>query len=110
MWRSPSCCLSKISLVKNFFTRVEFSPSSGVTTSVSFEQCGLRLGGTWKVCTQLVIFSIKDKCQLCVKLHVALLFMHLFLWGFPVNVACVFPLLFCMNLCICRIFVFFNFK
>jgi hypothetical protein len=25
---------------------------------------------------------IKDKCQLCVKLHVALLFMSLFLWIF----------------------------
>jgi hypothetical protein len=53
---------------------------------------------------------IKDKCQLCVKLCVALLFMHLFLWVFPVYVACVFLLLFlCMNLCICRVFVCFNF-
>jgi hypothetical protein len=52
---------------------------------------------------------IKDKCQLCVKLCVASLFMHLFLWVFPVYVACVFLLLFCMNLCICRIFVCFNF-
>jgi hypothetical protein len=51
---------------------------------------------------------IKDKCQLCVKLCVALLFMHLFLWVFPVYVACVFLLLFCMNLCICRVFVCFN--
>jgi hypothetical protein len=41
---------------------------------------------------------IKDKCQLCVKLHVASLFMHLFLWVFPVYVACVFLLLFCINL------------
>jgi hypothetical protein len=27
--------------------------------------------------------SIKDKCQLCAKLHVATVFMHLFLWVFP---------------------------
>ena len=50
---------------------------------------------------------IKDKCQLCVKLCVALLFMY-FLWFFIVYDACVFLLLFCMNLCICRVFVCFN--
>jgi hypothetical protein len=38
--------------------------------------------------------SIKYKCQLCVKLHVATLFMHLFLWVFPVYVACVFSIIF----------------
>jgi hypothetical protein len=51
---------------------------------------------------------IKDKCQLCVKLCVASLFMH-FLWVFPMYVACLFILLFCMNLCICIVFVCFNF-
>jgi hypothetical protein len=41
---------------------------------------------------------IKYKCKLCVKLLVASLFMHLFLWGFHVYFACVFLLLFCINL------------
>jgi hypothetical protein len=50
---------------------------------------------------------IKDKCQLCVKLCDALLFIHS-LWVFHVYVACVFLLLFCMNLCICKVFVCFN--
>jgi hypothetical protein len=31
--------------------------------------------------------------------------MRLFLWVFPVCVACVFLLLFCMNLCICRMYL-----
>jgi hypothetical protein len=34
--------------------------------------------------------------------------MCLFLWVFPVYVACVFLLLFCMNQCVCRVFVCFN--
>jgi hypothetical protein len=51
---------------------------------------------------------IKHKCQLCVKLCVVLLFMHLFLWVFPVYDACVFLLLFYMNLCIFKVFVCFN--
>jgi hypothetical protein len=51
------------------------------------------------------VLLIKDKCQLCVNSYVALIFMHLFSWVFPVYVACVFLLLFCMNLCICRVFL-----
>jgi hypothetical protein len=51
---------------------------------------------------------IKDKCQSCVKFCVSSLFMHLFLWVFLVYVACVFLLLFCMNLCICIVYVCFN--
>jgi hypothetical protein len=51
---------------------------------------------------------IKDKCQFCVKLRDTSLFMHLFLWVFLVYVACVFILLFYINLCICRIFVCLN--
>jgi hypothetical protein len=51
---------------------------------------------------------IKYKCQLCVKLHAALLFRHFFLWVFPVYVAFVFLLLFCINLYICRVFVCLN--
>jgi uncharacterized membrane protein YesL len=53
--------------------------------------------------------SIKGKCQLCVKLHVATLFMHLFLWVFLVYVACVFPLLSYIKLCICIVFVSFKY-
>jgi hypothetical protein len=49
----------------------------------------------------------QDNCQLCVKLHVALLFMHLFLWVFLVCVACVFLLFFYMNLCICIVYICF---
>ena len=51
---------------------------------------------------------IKDKCQLCVKLCAASLFMHLFLWVFPVYDAFVFVLLFYINMCICRVFVCLN--
>jgi hypothetical protein len=47
---------------------------------------------------------IKDECKLCV----ASLFMHL-LWVFLVYVSCLFLLLFCMNLCICRVFVSIKF-
>jgi hypothetical protein len=39
------------SLVINPFTQVEFSPSSGWLTVESDEQCSLRLGGSWMVCT-----------------------------------------------------------
>jgi hypothetical protein len=67
-----------------------------------WEECGR------SACTFGDLF-IKYKCQLCVKLCAASLFMHLFLWVFLVYAACVFLLLFCMNLCICRIFVCFNF-
>jgi hypothetical protein len=52
--------------------------------------------------------SIKDKCQSCVKLHDATLFMHFFLFVFPMYDACAFPLLRCMNLGICRVFVCFK--
>jgi hypothetical protein len=51
---------------------------------------------------------IKYKCQLCVKLCTALLFMQLFLWVFPMYEAYVFLLLFCMNLSIFRSFLCFN--
>jgi hypothetical protein len=49
--------------------------------------------------------SIKDKCQFCVNLHIATLFMHLFLWVFPVYVACVFPLLFYIKESVLIVFV-----
>jgi hypothetical protein len=51
---------------------------------------------------------VKDKCKLCVKLCASSLFMH-FLWLLLVYGACVFPLLFYMNLCIFRVFVCFKF-
>jgi hypothetical protein len=34
---------------------VEFSPSSGWPNAKRDEQCGLRLGGSWKVCMKLVV-------------------------------------------------------
>jgi hypothetical protein len=51
------------------------------------------------------VLLIKDMWQLCVNSCAALIFMQLFSWGFPVHVACIFMLLFCMNLCICRVFL-----
>jgi hypothetical protein len=49
---------------------------------------------------------IKDKCQLCVKLHVALLLCICFYGFFPMYVACVLLVLFHMYLCICIVFVY----
>jgi hypothetical protein len=51
------------------------------------------------------VILIKYKCQLCVNSCAMLIFMHLFSWFFPVYVAYIFMLLFCMNLCIYRVFL-----
>jgi hypothetical protein len=52
------CATSLLSLPSlEFPCPVEFSPISGVTYCLSDEQRGLRLGGSWKVCTQLVDYS-----------------------------------------------------